>query len=47
MPLRIEGRGSEKTFSVRTKDDSGKVTESKYSLYRDEHGVMRWRRPVR
>ena len=41
LPLRIEGRGSEKTFSVRTKDDSGKVTESKYSLYRDEHGVMR------
>jgi hypothetical protein len=41
LPLRIEGRGAEKTFSVRTKDDSGKVSESKYSLYRDEHGVMR------
>jgi hypothetical protein len=41
LPLRIEGRGSEKTFSVRVKDESGKVTETKYSLFRDEHGVMR------
>ena len=41
LPLRIEGRGSEKTFSVRIRDDSGKVTEAKYSLYRDDHGVMR------
>src|SRR5712671_4149595 len=41
LPLRIEGRGSEKTFSVRIKDDSGKITEAKYSLYRDDRGVMR------
>ncbi len=40
LPLRIEGRGSEKTFSVRIKDDSGKITEAKYSLYRDDRGVM-------
>jgi hypothetical protein len=41
LPLRIEGRGSDKTFSVRIKDDSGKVTEAKYSLFRDDRGVMR------
>jgi hypothetical protein len=41
LPLRIEGRGSEKTFSVRIKDESGKTTEAKYSLYRDDRGVMR------
>jgi len=41
LPLRIEGRGSEKTFSVRVKDESGKLTEMKYSLYRDDRGVMR------
>jgi hypothetical protein len=40
LPLRIEGRGSEKTFSVRIKDDNGKITEAKYSLYRDDRGVM-------
>src|SRR5213078_4841619 len=41
LPLRIEGKGSEKTFSIRVKDESGKITETKYSLYRDDRGVMR------
>jgi hypothetical protein len=41
LPIRIEGRGAEKTFSIRVKDESGKVTEAKYSLYRDDRGVMR------
>jgi hypothetical protein len=41
LPLRIEGRGADKTFSIRIKDEGGKVTEAKYSLYRDDHGVMR------
>jgi hypothetical protein len=41
LPIKIEGRGSEKTFTIRTKDDSGKVVESKYTLYRDDRGVMR------
>jgi hypothetical protein len=41
LPLRIEGRGSDKTFSVRIKGEDGKITEPKYSLYRDDHGVMR------
>lgn len=41
LPLRIEGRGSDKTFSVRIKGDDGKITEAKYSLYRDDRGVMR------
>jgi hypothetical protein len=41
LPLRIEGRGSEKTFSIRVKDESGQIKEAKYSLYRDDRGVMR------
>lgn len=41
LPLRIEGRGSDKTFSVTIKGEDGKITEWKYSLYRDDHGVMR------
>jgi hypothetical protein len=41
LPLRVEGRGSDKTFSIRVKGDDGKITEAKYSLYRDDHGVMR------
>ena len=41
LPLRIEGRGADKTFVVRIKDESGQIVESRYSLYRDDHGVMR------
>ena len=41
LPLRIEGHGAEKSFSIRIKDDSGKVTDAKYSLFRDDRGVMR------
>jgi hypothetical protein len=41
LPLKVEGRGSEKTFSVRVKDEGGKVIDARYSLYRDDHGVMR------
>ena len=41
LPLRIEGRGADKTFVVRIKDENGQVLESRYSLYRDDHGVMR------
>src|SRR6266852_98324 len=41
LPLRIEGRGASKTFTVRVRDENGQVVESRYSLYRDDHGVMR------
>lgn len=41
LPLRIEGRGANKTFTVRAKDESGQIKELTYSLYRDDHGVMR------
>lgn len=41
LPLRVEGRGSNKTFTVRIKDETGQVKDMQYSLYRDDHGVMR------
>src|SRR2546423_13910461 len=41
LPLRVEGKGANKTFVVRIKDESGQIVESRYSLYRDDHGVMR------
>ena len=41
LPMRVEGRGANKTFTVRAKDESGQIKELRYSLYRDEHGVMR------
>ncbi|MFN2577426.1 MAG: hypothetical protein ABR607_07010 [Pyrinomonadaceae bacterium] len=41
LPMRVEGKGANKTFTVRVKDESGQLKEMTYSLYRDEHGVMR------
>jgi hypothetical protein len=41
LPLRVEGRASNKTFTVRIKDDSGQAKDMTFNLYRDEHGVMR------
>src|SRR5216684_6265001 len=41
LPMRIEGKGANRTFVVRTKDENGQIVESRYSLYRDDHGVMR------
>ena len=41
LPLRVEGRASNKTFTLRIKDESGQLKEMQYSLYRDDHGVMR------
>jgi hypothetical protein len=41
LPLRVEGKGANKSFTVSVKEDSGKVKEMRFTLYRDEHGVMR------
>jgi len=41
LPLKVEGKGASKTFTARIKEESGQVKEMTFSLYRDEHGVMR------
>ena len=41
LPLRVEGRASNRTFTVRIKEESGQVKDMTFSVYRDEHGVMR------
>jgi hypothetical protein len=41
LPLRVEGRGANKSFVVSVKDSSGKPKEMRFTLYRDEHGVTR------
>ncbi|HEV2913693.1 MAG TPA: hypothetical protein VGX92_10465 [Pyrinomonadaceae bacterium] len=41
LPLRIEGRGDNKTFTVKILDDSGQKTDSTYSVYRDDRGVLK------
>ena len=41
LPLRVEGKGANRTFVVRIKDDTGQVKEMSFGLFRDEHGVLR------
>jgi len=41
LPLRVEGRGANRTFTVEVKDDSGQMNELLYRLYRDDRGIMR------
>jgi len=41
LPLRVEGRGLNKTFTVRVKDENEQLKDVQYSLYRDDRGVLR------
>jgi hypothetical protein len=41
LPLRVEGKGANKTFTVRIKDNSGQMKDVTFTLNRDDHGVMR------
>jgi hypothetical protein len=41
LPLRVEGKAGNRTFTVRIKDDSGQAKDMTFTIYRDEHGVMR------
>src|SRR2546421_2172348 len=40
LPMRVEGRGANRTFTIKVKEE-GELKELTYSLYRDDHGVMR------
>lgn len=41
LPLRIEGRGENKTFKVRVQEGSGQVNEVAYGLYKDDRSVWK------
>lgn len=41
LPLRVEGRVANRTFIIRLKEEDGQVKDTTFSLYRDDHGVMR------
>jgi hypothetical protein len=45
LPLRVEGRGDNKTFKVRIQDDDGQVKDVQYSVYKDARGVLRVNAP--
>src|ERR1043166_3689418 len=41
LPLRVDGRGANRSFTVRIKEDGGPVKDLTFKVYRDEHSVMR------
>lgn len=41
LPLRIEGRGENKTFKVRIQEHNGQVSEVAYGVYKDDRGVLK------
>jgi transcription elongation GreA/GreB family factor len=41
LPLRVEGQGDNKTFTVRIQGDDGQIRDATYSLYRDDRGVLK------
>lgn len=41
LPLRVEGRGDNKTFTVRIQGDDGQIQDVQYKVYRDDKGILK------
>ena len=41
LPLRVEGRGDSKTFTVRIQSDDGQIQDVQYKVYRDDKGILK------
>ena len=41
LPIRVEGRGDNKTFTIKIQDESGQKVDAQYTLYRDDRGVLK------
>jgi hypothetical protein len=41
LPLRVEGRGDNKTFTVRIQGDDGQIQDQQYKVYRDDKGILK------
>lgn len=41
LPLRVQGKGDNKTFTVRIQGDDGQIKDAQYSIYRDDHGNLK------
>ncbi len=41
LPLRVEGRGDNKTFTVRIQGEDGQIQDTEYKVYRDDKGILK------
>jgi hypothetical protein len=45
LPLRLNGRGDNKSFTARIQDENGQINELQYSVYKDARGITRINAP--
>lgn len=41
LPLRVEGQGENKTFTVRVQDQGSQIKDAQYSIYKDGRGILK------
>jgi hypothetical protein len=41
LPVRVEGQGENKSFTVRVQDQGGQIKDAQYSVYKDGRGILR------
>ena len=41
LPLKVDGRGENKTFTVRAQDQGGQIKNAQYSVYKDGRGILK------
>jgi hypothetical protein len=45
LPVRIDGRGDNKSFTVRSQEDNGEMKDVQYGIYKDARGFLRVNAP--
>jgi hypothetical protein len=46
LPVRVEGRPDNKTFTIRVQDESGQVSDVQYGIYKDGRGYLKVSAPT-
>ncbi|MBA2525800.1 MAG: hypothetical protein H0V18_08470 [Pyrinomonadaceae bacterium] len=41
LPLKVEGQGENKTFTIRVQDQGGQITDAQYTVYKDGRGILK------
>lgn len=41
LPMRVEGQGENKTFTVRVQDQGGQIKDAQYNIYKDGRGILK------
>lgn len=47
LPVRVEGKSDNKTFTIRAQDDAGQISDVQYTVYKDGRGYLKVAAPER